>query len=1004
MPTYLHPGVYIEEVPGGARPIEAVGTSTAAFVGVAEKGPLDEARFVTNFSEFQEIYGGYVSDNFIGKSYLAYSVYHFFQNGGAACYVVRVEDGARTADVDLYTDEGLRTMTVRAISPGSWGNNLRLAIGGPTTSENGFNLYVLKGDEIVETYEDVSMVDDNIFYVDRVTKRSLYIRTESTSLPDNPTMTGGDLSAGVNLTNVKNIRLQIDSYGPYVIDCAADATLLTAVTANEIRDNINKAFENDIKVPVASVSTDDEVVIKSPTADDDSQIVFTAPGNQDATYDIFGLQESSWMVPADQETIALAYGVAAPPLTAGAPTITCALGTGSDTAIAITAAATPFAVVQEINTAMGSNIALTDGSRLVLSADEDIHLRRTTVGQRDGITALFGAGFYSYVTTGSGDNPAVITGDVAIPGGGVTGQLRLTVDNLPTFEVAFTGESTADDVAKAINAAYQKVSKNRKRIAQPSGSMINLTSVNTGTSGRIIASSHTGTDVVGQVLGTGHQNPDGPFTVPAVQQSVARVDGTVDFAAAPGQIGADLGGATLRMSTGGTPVQFTLVSAAAASAENMFTNDFAAQAGLNHKLLALINAAGEIYVHMIAASVAETPELYFSIPLAVGEISAHIPDPTAASHAAYQRLFGAQAPFAGAANVVPNYTYRFGAPDNNPKQTILVSGEEFDFSASKALTGGDQDRTDENRISNLTAGSMPGVTSGIRLLDTLTDISILVIPGWLRMSDSVANSLLNAGIAYCDKVRPGKARPLRDLFLVTNPPASVIQPTDARNYVRNTITTSSAGGYVGLYYPWITVNDPIGTKSPTISIPPSGTIAGLYASIDSRRGVWKAPAGTEAGLAGVTGLAAQINDVKQDILNPHGVNVIRRVPGAGIVSWGARTLATNPEWKYVPVRRTAIMIEVSVYEGIQWAVFEPNDEPLWSSLRLNIGAFMMNLFRNGAFQGSTPDAAFFVKCDSETTTQNDIDLGKVNIHIGFAPLKPAEFVIVKISQKAGQSE
>ena len=119
---------------------------------------------------------------------------------------------------------------------------------------------------------------------------------------------------------------------------------------------------------------------------------------------------------------------------------------------------------------------------------------------------------------------------------------------------------------------------------------------------------------------------------------------------------------------------------------------------------------------------------------------------------------------------------------------------------------------------------------------------------------------------------------------------------------------------------------------------------------------------------------------------------------------GARTLATNPEWKYVPVRRTAIMIEVSVYEGIQWAVFEPNDEPLWSSLRLNIGAFMMNLFRNGAFQGATPDEAFFVKCDSETTTQIDIDLGKVNIHIGFAPLKPAEFVIVKISQKAGQTE
>ena len=146
-----------------------------------------------------------------------------------------------------------------------------------------------------------------------------------------------------------------------------------------------------------------------------------------------------------------------------------------------------------------------------------------------------------------------------------------------------------------------------------------------------------------------------------------------------------------------------------------------------------------------------------------------------------------------------------------------------------------------------------------------------------------------------------------------------------------------------------------------------------------------------------------VNDVKQNLLNPHGVNALRSMPGAGIVVRGARTLHTNPEWKYLAVRRTAILIEVSIYEGIQWAVFEPNDEGLWASLRLNIRAFMMRLFREGAFQGDTPSKAFFVKCDSETTTQADIDAGVVNILVGFAPLKPAEFVVVKISQKAGQT-
>lgn len=1001
MPTYLHPGVYIEEISGGARPIEAVGTSTAAFVGIAEKGPIDETKFITNFSEFRQIYGDYESDNNIGKSYLAYSVNQFFQNGGSSCYVVRVEDGAESAEVDLYTAEGIRTITVKAISPGSWGNDLRIAIGEATTSETGFNLYVLSGDEIVETYEDCSMVDNSIFFVDRLTKRSIYIRTESnSSLSDNPTVTGNDLSSGVNLQNVKRINLQIDSFGPYIIDCSENAPVVNSVSANVIRDNINKAFENDISVPVASVSSDNEVIITSPTADDDSQIIFTAPGNQDATNDIFGLQESSWNVKGGEETLAMVPGLDAPDTSAGR-SLTLTIGTGSAVTSTINASDTVYTITETINDDHGDDVAFTDGVHLLLMSSENISIQRTTATQRTDIEELFGSDFYSYVTTGSGANPATITGVSIV--GAVTGQMRLSVDNVRTFEVDFDGESTADAIAKSINKAYQKVSKSEKKIANSDGTTVTLTSVTAGANGRIIVSSHTGTDITDSVLdSTSYQN-DNDFVIPAVTQWVSRVDGTPDFVA-PATIGANLAGAILRMSAGGNPVQFTISSAAGASAETLFTADFGPQTALNHSLLLSINST-ESHINMIAASVTDKPQLHFSIPLVAGEITAHISDPTADTHTAYAALFGNQSPFDTGAHIVPDYTYIFLTPDNNPVTTIATDGEEYDFSASLSLSGGAEDRTDENSIRNLMVGdAAPGVTSGLRLLDNLTDISILVVPGWSMMSDAVANTLLNRGISYCDRVRPSQARPLRDLFFVTNPPASVTEPTDARDYVRNTITTSSSGGHVALYYPWTTISDPIGTSSPTISIPPTGSIAGLYASIDGRRGVWKAPAGTEAGLAGITSLAYQVNDIKQDILNPHGVNVIRKMPGAGIVSWGARTLATNPEWKYVPVRRTVIMIEVSVYEGIQWAVFEPNDEPLWSSLRLNIGAFMMNLFRNGAFQGSIPEAAFFVKCDSETTTQNDIDLGKVNIHIGFAPLKPAEFVIVKISQKAGQTE
>ena len=198
--------------------------------------------------------------------------------------------------------------------------------------------------------------------------------------------------------------------------------------------------------------------------------------------------------------------------------------------------------------------------------------------------------------------------------------------------------------------------------------------------------------------------------------------------------------------------------------------------------------------------------------------------------------------------------------------------------------------------------------------------------------------------------------------------------------------------------------DPIGTgRNPKILLPPSGFMAGIYARIDNSRGIFKAPAGTEAGIAGALAPLVTVSDTEQDQLNPICVNVLRSVPGSGLVVWGARTIGSDASWRYVPVRRMAIFLRTSLYYGIQWAVFEPNDEPLWSSLRLNIRSFMLTQFRAGAFQGATPADAFFVMCDQTTTTQQDIDNGVVNILVGFAPLKPAEFVVLKLSQKVNQT-
>lgn len=206
-----------------------------------------------------------------------------------------------------------------------------------------------------------------------------------------------------------------------------------------------------------------------------------------------------------------------------------------------------------------------------------------------------------------------------------------------------------------------------------------------------------------------------------------------------------------------------------------------------------------------------------------------------------------------------------------------------------------------------------------------------------------------------------------------------------------------------LYYPLVKMADPL-QENRLAEFVPCGVIAGVFARTDSQRGVWKAPAGQEATLVGVRALSYKMTDGENGKINPLGINALRTFPVAGNVVWGARTLegadALASEWKYVPVRRLALYIEESLYRGTQWVVFEPNDEPLWSQIRLNLGAFMQDLFRQGAFQGISPREAYFVKCDKETTTQSDIDRGIVNILVGFAPLKPAEFVVLKIQQIA----
>jgi uncharacterized protein len=294
--------------------------------------------------------------------------------------------------------------------------------------------------------------------------------------------------------------------------------------------------------------------------------------------------------------------------------------------------------------------------------------------------------------------------------------------------------------------------------------------------------------------------------------------------------------------------------------------------------------------------------------------------------------------------------------------------------------------------------------TGLYALEKADLFNLLCIPPNSReagnnVADDAGQALLTAAKTYCKK---------RRAILIIDPPtkwdstAKVVEDLTSNN---NSIINQYRDENTVIYFPRIKAPDLL-RENRLEEFPPCGVVAGIMARTDANRGVWKAPAGIEATLSGVRQLSYPLTDGENGQLNPLGVNCLRSFPVYGNVVWGARTLEgadqLASEWKYLPVRRLTLFMQESLYRGTQWVVFEPNDEPLWSQIRLNVGAFMNNLFRQGAFQGKTPREAYFVKCDSETTTQNDINLGIVNIVVGFAPLKPAEFVIIKFQQIAGQ--
>jgi phage tail sheath protein FI len=292
------------------------------------------------------------------------------------------------------------------------------------------------------------------------------------------------------------------------------------------------------------------------------------------------------------------------------------------------------------------------------------------------------------------------------------------------------------------------------------------------------------------------------------------------------------------------------------------------------------------------------------------------------------------------------------------------------------------------------------IVAGLPMLDHADLFNLLCIPPLKRHGGDVGKPTWDAAIAYARS---------RRAFVIVDPAERWATVDDVLNATTGVTSVVTDADNAVIYFPRVLVSDPL--TQTVNSFAPSGSIAGIFAETDLNRGVWTAPAGIEAAMQGVLGLSlggsaspGKLSDAESGRLNLTGINSLRNVPTVGTVVWGARTLkgtdAQASDWKYIPVRRLAYYIEESVVRGIKWVTFEPNNPALWAQIALSVNAFMQTLFRQGAFQGATPSEAYFVKCDNTTITPADMENGVVNIVIGFAPMHPAEFVMLTIQQTA----
>ena len=983
MPTFTYPGVYIEELSSGVHSITGVATSIAAFIGWAPQGPTTQATLIGSWADYEALFGGLDA-----RSYLGYAVNQFFANGGTQAYIVRlVWDGSLAAAPStnpapsataVATGVGYATAAISASVGAIVSPPIPLSVGAA----------VLQSLSIGPTNLPPIPLGAPL----KFTATGKFSDGKTISLPG---------------ASWESSNLGVISINPANGDATATGggTAVLTATVGLVSGTITVTVS---PIPLATITITPATltlplgqpqVVGQPPLGPTQQLSATGNYSDGTKQDLTSVV--SWTLTSGFDSEITSSGLAIAGVTAGSATGVKAEWAGiAGTAVVnvgATAAVLAIAIQQTAPVAtVGMPVTFT---AVAISSDSPTPapIAGSWLSSNPAVASILGN-----VATALAPGSTTIT----FTSGSITASTTLTVTAAILNAVSITPvhPSVAKGLKlhlKALGIYSDGTSADLTSSAdwQPAGgdapvdpSTGVVTGVNVNPAVAITATWQTFIGgVVTNVVGTTNVEVTAP-----VLQSIAITPASVSLLSS-GQTSQLK--ATGTFSDGSTPDLTTTATWTSSAPAVATVSDISGSKGLAKAIasggsLTLFAANPGIWGNNLRVAV--LPQT--SDPTRFGLLVQQQIPPAGQ----LQTLES----FVNLSTVLTDPLYAVTVIDNDSKYLSFINpatGNPVVPTAAPsptipsvpiALSGGDDGSvlvpaSDQNFEIALTSKA----DEGVFLLDRVDIFNLLCIPG---ETDAPIISKLQA---YCASKRA--------FYIVDAPLLSNISGLTQTGPVGSTpgpITGTHANNSA-YYFPWVQAPDPLFGNRPSL-YPPCGFVAGIYAATDANRGVWKAPAGIQASLTGVSGLQYNLTDVENGDLNIQAINCLRQFKVYGDVVWGARTLQGNnqagSEWKYIPIRRLALYIESSLYDGTQWVVFEPNDAPLWSQIRLNVGAFMQGLFLQGAFQGTSPQQAYFVKCDAENNPQASIDLGVVNILVGFAPLYPAEFVVIQIQQIAGQ--